>query len=220
MAYWPAGVSQLDETVAALSTFVNSRLVEGGREAAKLYYNARGFTTHGFTDIHAAGAVLGSPMWGLSPACGAWLTLSLYEHYRFTMDLTFLTNQALPALREAASFLLDYAVVNDYPERSGNNCPYLFGPAVSPENSYVIKPPKNSYVINFTSPIWNGDTDTGGVSAQSRAEYVLAHQDSYPGVTVMADAQQVHELTTAANDRSHNYLVSGNHEGILQELRS
>jgi alpha-L-fucosidase 2 len=79
---------------------------------------------------------------------GAWPMTHLYEHYRFTGDMDFLKNTALPILTGLIEFYNDFLI-----ERDG----YLVtAPSASTENNYVapdgsvaalaIGPTADSYV--------------------------------------------------------------------------
>ncbi|KFY52790.1 hypothetical protein V496_08174 [Pseudogymnoascus sp. VKM F-4515 (FW-2607)] len=68
-------------------------------------------------------------MW---PMGGAWLSLHLMEHYRFTGDTAFLKNRAWPVLQSAANFYYCYLFEHDgY---------YSTGPSLSPENNFIVPP--------------------------------------------------------------------------------
>jgi alpha-L-fucosidase 2 len=60
----------------------------------------------------------------------AWLSLHLWEHYRFGGDEAFLSERAYPVMKEAAEFFLDY-LVEDSKGR------LLTGPSISPENTFI-----------------------------------------------------------------------------------
>jgi alpha-L-fucosidase 2 len=62
----------------------------------------------------------------------SWLSLHLWRHYTYTGDFRFLAEQAYPALRENAVFLLDYLV------RDPKTGHLITGPSCSPENAYQL----------------------------------------------------------------------------------
>lgn len=66
-------------------------------------------------------------MW---PMGGAWLSLHLMEHYRFTGDKDFLKNRAWLALQSAADFYYCYLF-----EHEGY---YSTGPSLSLENTFIV----------------------------------------------------------------------------------
>jgi len=130
MNYWPAESCALPECHEPLFELLE-RMREPGRHTADVMYGCRGFAAHHNTDIWADTAPqdtwLPSTYW---PMGAAWLSLHLWEHYRFTMDTAFLRG-AYPTLREAALFLADYVV--EAPSGELVTCP-----SVSPENTYIL----------------------------------------------------------------------------------
>lgn len=130
MNYWPAESCGLSECHEPLFELLE-RMREPGRHTASVMYGCRGFTAHHNTDIWADTAPqdtwLPSTYW---PMGAAWLSLHLWEHYQFTMDVEFLSN-AYDTLREAALFLIDYVV-----ETPGGEL--VTCPSVSPENTYIL----------------------------------------------------------------------------------
>ncbi|MDQ0899225.1 glycoside hydrolase family 95 protein [Paenibacillus sp. V4I7] len=130
MNYWPAESCALSECHEPLFELLD-RMREPGRHTASVMYGCRGFTAHHNTDIWADTAPqdtwLPSTYW---PMGAAWLSLHLWEHYQFTMDVEFL-GSAYQTLREAALFLIDYVV-----ETPGGEL--VTCPSVSPENTYIL----------------------------------------------------------------------------------
>ena len=131
MNYWPAEVCNLSECHQPLLDFID-RVVANGRVTARRLYGCRGFVAHNNLDGFADTAVVGEPdgafMW---PMGGAWLTLHLWEHYRFTLDAEFLRRRAYPVLKECVTFFIDYL----HEDADGR---LLTGPSLSPELSYAL----------------------------------------------------------------------------------
>ncbi len=130
MNYWPADVCQLAELNQPLFAFIE-RLRVSGRTTARFMYDAKGFCCHHNTDIWADTAPQGehipSTYW---PLGAAWLCTHLWEHYRFSLDDTFLA-RIYPTLKEASEFFFDF-LVEDAQGR------LVTSPSVSPENTYVL----------------------------------------------------------------------------------
>ncbi len=130
MNYWPAEVCNLPECHEPLFDMVE-RLVKSGRETAQRMYGCRGFVAHHNTDIYADTApqdkYLPATYW---PMGGAWLSLHLWEHYRFTQDRDFL-RRTFPILKEASLFFVDF-LTEDARGR------LVVCPSVSPENTYIL----------------------------------------------------------------------------------
>ncbi len=128
MNYWPAEVCNLSDCHVAVFDLLEA-LRESGRRIARLHYGSRGFVAHHITDpwaFTAPGDRAGSGMW---PMGAAWLTRHLWEHFLFGRDMQFLRESAYPAMKEAATFYLDYLT----DDGAGH---LITGPSVSPENSY------------------------------------------------------------------------------------
>jgi len=129
MNYWPAEVCGLSECHEPLFDLIE-RMRASGREAAKRMYGCRGFMAHHNTDIWADCApqdtCLSATYWVMG---AAWLCLHIWEHYRFTLDKTFL-KERFNTMLEAALFLTDY-LTEDGEYLSTN-------PTLSPENEYIL----------------------------------------------------------------------------------
>ncbi|MEO7598113.1 MAG: glycoside hydrolase family 95 protein [Opitutus sp.] len=128
MNYWPAEVANLSECVEPLFSMVRD-LSETGAIVAREQYGARGWVVHHNTDLWRAAAPVDGAFSGVWPMGGAWLTVQLWEHYRFSGDPKFL-RELFPILRGAAEFFLDTLV----PDPSGRWL--VTSPSSSPENAH------------------------------------------------------------------------------------
>ncbi|MBL8598635.1 MAG: glycoside hydrolase family 95 protein [Devosia sp.] len=128
MHYWSAETTNLADTHLPLFDLIES-MRESGREVARVHYGCRGFVAHHNTDIWGDCAPLDNVFCGLWPLGAAWLVLHLWEHYTFAPDLDFLRDKAYPAMKEAAEFLVDFAI-------EGPDGQLLIGPSISPENAW------------------------------------------------------------------------------------
>ena len=130
MNYWPAEVCNLSETVIPFSDWINAIRVPG-RVTARKTFGADGWTVNHVSDPFGHTSISDGVGWGTFPIAGPWLTLHLWEHYRFTGDKEYLRSQAYPAMKEAAEFLLSFMVT----DKDG----YLAtAPSNSPENAYRL----------------------------------------------------------------------------------
>lgn len=131
MNYWPAESCNLPECHEPLFELIE-RMRDNGRVTARTMYGCRGFVAHHNTDIWADTA----PQDIYPPATqwvmgAAWLTLHLWEHYKFNPNPDFL-KKAYETMKEAALFFTDFLV--ESPEG------YLVtNPSVSPENRYLLR---------------------------------------------------------------------------------
>lgn len=130
MNYWPAETCNLSECHEPLFDLIE-RMRPNGRKTAQKVYGCRGFVAHHNTDMWGATHIEGNFMPGsIWPMGAAWLSLHLWEHYRFGMDERFLRERAYPVLKEAAEFFLDYL----FEDEQGR---LVTGPSVSPENKFI-----------------------------------------------------------------------------------
>jgi alpha-L-fucosidase 2 len=135
MNYWPADATNLGETFDPLADWFLG-LTERGRISARRLYDAEGWlaftATNPFGRTTPSGSTASSQFENgvLDPLAGVWMAMSLWDHYEFTQDRTFLRERAYPILRGAAEFIL----VNLVEDQDG----YLVVvPSTSPENAYI-----------------------------------------------------------------------------------
>ncbi|GAB2609940.1 glycoside hydrolase family 95 protein [Pseudactinotalea suaedae] len=128
MNYWPAEPAALPELVEPLDRLVREIAVSGERTAREMY-GARGWVCHHNTDLWRATAPIDGARWGMWPTGGAWLTLHLWDRYRYAPDAAYLAS-IYPLLRGACEFFLDTLVVD---EATGA---LVTSPSISPENEH------------------------------------------------------------------------------------
>ncbi len=146
MNYWPADIANTGNTWEPLAIFMKSML-EPGMICAKDMYGAGGWAMHHVTDIYGRTSINADPMWGTSPLAGAWMALSLYDHYDFTRDEAYLRNFAWPLLKGSADFIMDFLV----PDSEGR---LVTAPSMSPENGfYLDKDSVTRHVITYAPAI-------------------------------------------------------------------
>ena len=133
MNYWSAETTGLPECVGPLVDLVRVQSVTGRQAAAN--YGCRGWCTHHNADIWGLSCPVGdgghgNPVYANWPMGGAWLCRHLWDHYRFGRDAGFLSVTALPPMKGAARFCLDWLI-----EREIDGQTWLVtAPATSPEN--------------------------------------------------------------------------------------
>ena len=132
MNYWMVESCNLSELHEPLFDLIE-HLAITGKESARNFYNAGGWTTHHNTDIWAlSNPMSGNPMWANWPMGGAWLCQHLWEHYQFTGDQEFLKNRAYPLMKDAALFCIDWLIED-------KNGKLVTAPSTSPENVFVME---------------------------------------------------------------------------------
>ncbi|MBP5655166.1 MAG: glycoside hydrolase family 95 protein [Clostridiales bacterium] len=130
MNYWPCEALDLPECHLPLMDLIE-RMKPRGQEVARRMYGARGFAAHHNTDLFGDCApqdtCLSSTYWVLG---AAWLCLHIWEHYRYTGDVAFLSEH-FDTMVEAAVFIVDYKILD--------NGYLALSPTLSPENEYVLE---------------------------------------------------------------------------------
>ena len=140
MNYWPVEMTNLSECHEPLFQMVKD-VSETGAEVAKEHYNAKGWVLHHNTDVWRGAAPINASNHGIWVTGGAWLSLHLWERYRFTQDKAFLQNTAYPLMKGAAEFFLDFLVKDP---KTG----YLVSsPSNSPENGGLVAGPTMDHQI-------------------------------------------------------------------------
>ncbi len=226
MNYWLTDACGLPECYEPLFDFVD-RMVERGRKTAKEAYGCRGFCAHHNSNLWANtdvdGVLSSSPFW---PMGGAWMSLSLYEHYTYHPDETFLRKRVLPVLKESVLFFYDYL----YRAKDGS---WITGPSLSPENSYVSKtgemgaicmaPTMDSMILRqLLTAYLEGSKKLGqrdcletGECVQDMAEEILRH---LPSIALTKDGrirewqEDYQEVELGHRHISHLYGLYPGHE--------
>ncbi|CAH1213612.1 hypothetical protein PAECIP111891_03999 [Paenibacillus allorhizoplanae] len=141
MNYWPAEVCNLAECHEPVFDMMD-RLMENGRKTAREIYGARGFVAHHATNLWAETDICGiyvpAIFW---PMGGAWMSLHVWEHYRYGGDRDFLGARAYPIMKEAALFFLDFLIEDEHGR-------LVTVPSLSPENTYRL-PNGNEGVLSI-----------------------------------------------------------------------
>ncbi|HEY0945660.1 MAG TPA: glycoside hydrolase family 95 protein [Opitutaceae bacterium] len=130
MNYWPAEVAGLGELHTPLFALIGS-LVEPGARTARKYYASRGWVAHVLSNPWGFTSPGEGASWGSSTTGSAWLSLHLWEHYRYGGDRTFL-EKAYPILKGSAQFYSDMLIAE--PAHGW----LVTAPSNSPENAFVL----------------------------------------------------------------------------------
>jgi alpha-L-fucosidase 2 len=140
MNYWPAEVANLSECHQPLFDALKE-IARSGAITAKEHYNARGWVLHHNFDLWRGTAPINASNHGIWQTGGAWLSLHLWEHYRFTLDENFLRTTAYPLMRAAALFFVDSLV------RDPRHGWLITGPSNSPEHGGLVMGPTMDHQI-------------------------------------------------------------------------
>jgi alpha-L-fucosidase 2 len=140
MNYWPVEMGNLPECHEPLFSMI-SDLSKTGAEVAKEHYNATGWLVHHNTDVWRGAAPINAANHGIWVTGGAWLSLHLWEHYRFTQDKAFLRKTAYPLMKGAADFFVQFLVKDP---KTGK---LISSPSNSPENGGLVAGPTMDHQI-------------------------------------------------------------------------
>ncbi|MEH6680578.1 MAG: glycoside hydrolase family 95 protein [Sediminicola sp.] len=132
--YWLAENANLSEMHLPLLGFIRN-IAETGTVTAKTFYGVGGWSAAHNSDIWAMSNPVGNfgqggPVWANWNMGGTWLVTHLWEHYQFTRDLDFLSQQGYPLMKGAAQFCLEWLTE----DAQGN---LITAPSTSPENEFI-----------------------------------------------------------------------------------
>lgn len=127
MNYWLSDLTNLSEAGIPFYDFVDG-LVTPGHVSAERFFGSNGWTLFLNTDIWGFSGVISWPTAFWQPEAGAWLASQYYDHYRFSLDKSFLHTRAYPVMKGASQLWLD-ALITD--PRDGK---LVVSPSYSPEH--------------------------------------------------------------------------------------
>lgn len=139
MNYWPAESTNLAECHEPLFRFIGELAQNGAKTARVNYGIGEGWVAHHNSDLwaitHPVGDFTRDRSYYPQAFCwqmgGAWLSLHLWEHYRFSQDKRFLKKKAYPLMKGAARFLMEWLVED---RETGY---WVTVPSTSPENVFA-----------------------------------------------------------------------------------
>lgn len=109
MNYWLADVAGLGECSEPLFRMLEELAVPGRKTAREMYHRRGQVAHHNTTIWRDAQPVDNNAMPSFWPMSAGWLSLHVWEHYRFTLDRAFLARY-YPLLRDASLFFLDWLI--------------------------------------------------------------------------------------------------------------
>ncbi len=149
MNYWQADAGDLWETETPLWNLIDD-LEVAGAQTARVQYHSNGWVLHHNTDLWRATAPVDGP-WGIWPMGEAWLANQMWDHYTFSGDRAFLRQQAYPAMKGAAEFVLGFLV--EAPAGTPFAGRLVTNPSTSPENLYLLNGKRTSLTYAATMDI-------------------------------------------------------------------
>lgn len=146
MNYWISESGNLPESHRPLFHWMEKKVIPNGRRTAKECYGKKGWVA----ELVSNGWGYAAPYWNESlspcPTSGVWMASDYMEHYRFTGNKEFLEKHAYPVLQEAVLFFKDYI----FEDETGY---FVSGPAISPENGFLVEGEKCYASIGCTNEI-------------------------------------------------------------------
>lgn len=133
MNYWPTLSMGLFECYEPFVRFVEE-LAQSGKETAELYYGVKeGWVCHHSSDIWrlthpGTNRLPKMALWGFWNMASGWLSIMLWNYYRYTEDYAYL-ERIFPVMEGAARFYKEMLV-----ECDGK---LILFPSTSPENQYI-----------------------------------------------------------------------------------
>lgn len=209
MNYWPATNTNLTECFQPLTDYVRT-VVEPGRETAKKYYGARGWTAAISGNPFGFTAPLNSPSmdWNYNPSAGPWLATQLWDYYLFTRDRNWLADIGYPIIKESAFFATDIL--------SPAEGMLTVSPSYSPEHGTADL--GSTYAIAVTRQILSdaiAAANTLGIDQESVAEW-SSRLDSLPPYRIGAHGQLQewwNDIDDPTDKHRHTNHLFGLHPG-------
>jgi alpha-L-fucosidase 2 len=107
MNYWPTDVANLAECFTPLSDYLyNQAVVREGWKKSAADKGYKGFSL--YTQCNP----FGFSNWEYNDEAGAWYSLNLWDHFRFTQDLDYLKNTAYPFMKSACDYFISSLVAD------------------------------------------------------------------------------------------------------------
>jgi hypothetical protein len=132
--FWAAFSTNHTELHLPYVDLVEHTLLPVSRKWAREYYNMRGaFFPHSAYPVEMTMLPYPVPGWGWEVFETPWAVQSLWWHYTYTMDKTFLRQRAFGPIKEAVLFLVDYIKRPDARGKQWGDDNYHIYPSVPPE---------------------------------------------------------------------------------------
>jgi len=193
---------------------VENFLLPVSKKWAREYYGMRGaFFPHSAYPVEMSIMPYPLPTWGWEVCETPWTVQSLWWHYRYTMDETFLRERAFGIMKEAVLFLVDYMTRPEAHGPQWGDDDYHIFPSVPPE-LYGLQPGfrKNYDIIadlTLTRFVFKAYLESCGILGLEEEESGL-----------MADVRQIldhfPDYPTAESERGEVFVsVEGEDPGIV-----
>ena len=126
--YWPAEITNLSELHTAFTDYIYREACERPqwrRNAINVAGQTKGWTLSTENNIYGGGS-----NWHTNyTIANAWYCMHMWQHYRYTLDLDFLKNKALPAMKSCCDYWLERLVLGG---DGTYECPNEYSPEHGP----------------------------------------------------------------------------------------
>ena len=129
MNYWPAGICNLTECFEPLLSMIE-QMSKVGQETAYNYFNCGGWVANHNVDIwRHTEPVSGMAKYAFWPMGGIWLSVQIYDYFKYTGNTNILEKRIYPIMKGAVKFSLDWL-------EKGEDGYYHTPLSTSPENTF------------------------------------------------------------------------------------
>ena len=199
MNYWSADVANVSETMDPLITWFK-KIVDVSKPYAKEMYGSNGWFSHHasnpFGRVTPSASTLSSQFNNgvLDPLPGAWMVMSLWDHYEYTQDEAFLKEELYPMLSGASEFILDVLVK----DKDGV---LHFLPSSSPENQYLDLASNkmqritstSTYHLSIIKAVFKATLDAGNILSEKDEVYkrIIEAQKALPDFPIAKNGRMM-----------------------------
>jgi len=191
--FWAAFSSNHTDLHLPYVDLVEHTLLPVSKKWAKDYYNMRGaFFPHSAYPVEMTMNPYPVPGWGWEFFETPWAVQSLWWHYTYTMDKTFLKQRAFGPIKEAVLFMVDYIKRPDARGKQWGDDNYHIYPSVPPE-LYGPRPGFDKNIdtiadLTLTRFVFNAylqackilDIEGAEKALAADVKDILAHLSDYP----------------------------------------
>jgi alpha-L-fucosidase 2 len=191
--FWAAFSSNHADLHLLYVDMVERTLLPVSKKWARDYYGLRGaFFPHSAYPVEMNIMPYPLPTWGWEVFETPWAVQSLWWHYQYTQDRTFLRDRAFGVMKEAVLFMVDYMKRPEARGQQWGDDKYHIFPSVPPE-LYGLQPGfvKNSDTIadlSLTRHVFNAFVSTCAILGYEKQEAdllgdvrdILSHFPDYP----------------------------------------
>lgn len=106
MNHWGIDQTGLGGLQVALWNYIEDTWVPRGTETAQLLYGAPGWVVHDEVNIFGHTAMKDTAYWADYPVAAAWMMQHVVDHFEYSQNISWFSNQGYPLLKGVAQFWL------------------------------------------------------------------------------------------------------------------